>query len=165
MTTDPGSASFWLPLAQDRDGEVVAELGGVRHRFWLNPSRAAVSQDAAWMLGLAGHRWSIRFTDGREVVTSNLMGNGPIPAQFHHLFPVNAALEDATGPFVIVTGSGDLVPDCPVYGDWDGVVKAWDLANRRAALAGRSPWYQIAPAPGAPAGCSPAAGQGEPGVR
>ena len=165
MTTDPGSASFWLPLAQDRDGEGVAELGGVRHRFWRNPSRAAVSQDAAWMLGLAGHRWSIRFTDGREVVTSNLMGNGPIPAQFHHLFPVNAAIEDATGPFVIVTENGDPIPGSPVYDDWDNAVKTWDLANRRAARVGRRPVYQIAPTAGVAAGLSPAADPGPEGHR
>ena len=71
----------------------------------------------------------------------------------------------AAGPFVVVTGSGDPVPDCPVYDDWDGAVKAADLANRRAALAGRLPRYQIAPAPRAPAGLSPSAGLGPGGQK
>ena len=166
VITGPGHASFWQALAQqDRDGEVVAELGGIRRRFWLSPARAAVSRDPAWMLGSGGHRWIIRFTDGRDVVTNDLMGSGPVPAQFHHLFPVNATLEDATGPFVIVTGSGDPVPDGPVYGGWDEAAQAADLANRRAALAGRLPMYQIAPAPRAAAGLSPAAGLGPGGQK
>jgi hypothetical protein len=165
VITDRGDASFWLPLTQDRDGEVVADFGGARKYFWLPPGRAPVSLDPPWMLGFAGHRWVIRFADGRRVVTNNLMGSGPIPAQFHHLFPVNAVLEDATGPFVVVTGSGDPVPDCPVYDDWDGAVKAADLANRRAALAGRLPRYQIAPAPRAAAGLSPSAGLGPGGQK
>jgi DNA primase len=92
MNSHPETA-FWLALAQDRDGEVVTEADGVRQRFWLDPAGPAVSQDSAWMLGFGGQSWIIRFTDGREVATNNLMGNGPIPAEFHHLFPVNAVLE------------------------------------------------------------------------
>jgi hypothetical protein len=89
------TTSFWLNLAQNRDGEVVAEINGARHRFWLDPSQPAISQNPEQTLGFHGHRWTIRFTDGREAVTNNLMGNGRIPEQFHHLFPVNAALTDA----------------------------------------------------------------------
>jgi hypothetical protein len=56
------------------------------------------------------------------------------------------------GPFVIVTGSGDRVPDSRAYDDWGEAVQVRDRANRRAAWAGRQARYEAVPAACVPAG-------------
>jgi hypothetical protein len=40
--------------------------------------------------GFGGDRYHIRFNDGREVVSTNLWCQGPIPAQFREQLPDNA---------------------------------------------------------------------------
>jgi hypothetical protein len=76
------------------------------------------------------------------VITSRAAGQ--LPGQ-----NVVTAAADARGQLVIVTGSGDRVPDCPVFEDRAEAVQARDFANRRAARVGRPAAYQIAPAAGA----------------
>lgn len=87
-----GCAWWHQRAADDLAGAVVAErTPGRRERFWFDPAMP-VKDGSAGLRGFGGHRWLVRFADGREVVTNDLWHNGVIPAEFLDLFPVNAVL-------------------------------------------------------------------------
>lgn len=87
---------FWLAKAGEAvPGTVVAVMDDdSRHHFYFNLAEPIVhTGNPSLHLGFGGAPWRVSFLDGRVVETNDLYGQGEIPARFHHLFPLNATLE------------------------------------------------------------------------
>lgn len=83
------SCAHWTEQigAQDTDPTLVRAAG---HQYHIGPED---QKGASHWRGFGGARATIRFTDGRVVVTTNLWNNGEIPERFRADLPDNATLE------------------------------------------------------------------------
>lgn len=73
----------WTRLLPERQNRVI--VGG-RH-YMIEPELPPRDRSLG---GFGGQQWKIRFKDGREVVTTNLWHQGPIPERFRERLPDNA---------------------------------------------------------------------------
>jgi hypothetical protein len=92
---DPDAAARRARQAGSDPGTVIAVMrGGRRKLLRFSPAEPAVQTGNPELhLGFGGMPWRVKFLDGRVVETNNLGDEGDIPERWHHLFPVNAVLE------------------------------------------------------------------------
>lgn len=81
------SCDFWLGHVRDAAKPEVARIDGTHYRI----GKENANPDG--FRGFAGQRFKIKFSDGREVETTNLWCQGAIPERFRNRLPDNAQFE------------------------------------------------------------------------
>jgi hypothetical protein len=84
------SCNFWLRYVRRKDEpNVVRATDG--HHYIIGPE----DDRPGCCRGHGGRKFVVRFTDGREVETTNLWHQGEIPERFRGRLPVNATVTGA----------------------------------------------------------------------
>lgn len=78
------SCDFWLSNVARKDSPKVARIDGTHYVVCRETNERAAFR------GFGGHRFRIRFEDGREIETTNLWCQGRIPERFATRLPNNA---------------------------------------------------------------------------
>jgi hypothetical protein len=74
---------FWNDNVEIKDDPKVVRVNGEQYYIGKENSRSSFR-------GFGGNKFTIKFFDGREVVSTNLWYNGKIPKDYKELLPDNA---------------------------------------------------------------------------
>jgi hypothetical protein len=77
------TCDFWHEKILIKDDPETARIDGTHYRVGQESVRGLFQ-------GFGGHKFVIQFADGREVTTTNLWHQGPIPERFADRLPNNA---------------------------------------------------------------------------
>jgi hypothetical protein len=86
------NCNFWGEYLKRKDAKDVVRAQGRHYVVCSDPSPGS----HPWK-GFGGHRFKIRFHDGREVETTNLWSQGVIPQHFKERMPDNAVFLEGMG--------------------------------------------------------------------
>lgn len=84
--------TYWKQLIEQREQPSHVRVNG--SHYFIGPERPTTPRQQR---GTRGDRYTIKFQDGRQVVTTNLWQQGPIPAQFREQLPDNAEFIKSEG--------------------------------------------------------------------
>jgi len=86
------NCNFWAEYVERKDETNIVRA---QHRHYVACEEASLGSHP-WK-GFSGHRFKIRFNDGREIETTNLWSQGVIPDRWRERLPDNAVFLEGMG--------------------------------------------------------------------
>ncbi len=81
------SCNFWMALIRSRVELIIVDRVEGRQVYTVGPKK-----EPGPFNGFGGHKWTIRFLDGRTVETCDLWHRGEVPSPMASALPINAVL-------------------------------------------------------------------------